>query len=131
MPAERSKHLVHILAREFASNLATPTLIVDGDGQLIFYNEAAEEILGRSFAELGEMSIDDFSASVAPRVEGDDPLPQDRRPTKIALEERRASHEDMTITSFDGEERHIGVTAFPLFAQKDEFVGIVVIWWRE
>jgi PAS domain S-box-containing protein len=131
VPAERSKHLVHILAREFASNLATPTLIVDGDGQLIFYNEAAEEILGRSFAELGEMSIDDFSASVAPRVEGDDPLPQDRRPTKIALEERRASHEDMTITSFDGEERHIGVTAFPLFAQKDEFVGIVVIWWRE
>ena len=131
MPAERSKHLVHILAREFASNLATPTLIVDGDGQLIFYNEAAEEILGRSFAELGEMSIDDFSASVAPRVEGDDPLPQDRRPTKIALEDRRASHEDMTITSFDGEQRHIGVTAFPLFAQKDEFVGIVVIWWRE
>lgn len=131
MPADRSKHLVHILAREFASNLATPTLIVDGDGQLIFYNEAAEEILGRSFAELGEMSIDEFSASVAPRLEGDDPLPQDRRPTKIALEERRASHEEMTITSFDGEERHIGVTAFPLFAQKDEFVGIVVIWWRE
>ena len=122
---------MHILAREFASNLATPTLIVDGDGQLIFYNEAAEETLGRSFAELGEMSIDEFSASVAPRVEGDDPLPQDRRPTKIALEERRAAHEDMTITSFDGEERHVGVTAFPLFAQKDEFVGIVVIWWRE
>ena len=130
MPTDRSKHLVHILAREFASNLATPTLIVDAEGQLIFYNEAAEEILGRSFAELGEMSIDEFSASVAPRVEGDDPLPQDRRPTKIALEERRASHEDMTITSFDGEVRHIGVTAFPLFAQKDEFVGIVVIWWR-
>ena len=131
MPSERSKHLVHILAREFASNLATPTLIVDAEGLLIFYNEAAEEILGRSFAEHGEMSIDEFSASVAPRVDGDDPLPQERRPTKIALEERRAAHEDMTITAFDGEERKVGVTAFPLFAQKDEFVGIVVIWWRE
>src|SRR6185295_13098613 len=65
---DRPKHLVHILAREFASNLATPTLIVDAQGLLIFYNEAAEEILGRSFAERGEMSIDEFSASVAPRV---------------------------------------------------------------
>ncbi len=131
MSTDRPKHLVHILAREFASNLATPTLIVDAQGLLIFYNEAAEEILGRSFAERGEMSIDEFSASVAPRVDRDDPLPQERRPTKIALEERRAAHEDMTITAFDGKQRKVGVTAFPLFAQKDEFVGIVVIWWRE
>jgi PAS domain S-box-containing protein len=131
VPTEKPKHLVHILAREFASNLATPTLIVDPDGQLIFFNEAAEEVLGRTFAEVGETSIDEFSASVAPRLAEDQPLPQERRPTKIALEERRAVHEDMTITTFEGEERQIGVTAFPLFAQKDEFVGIVAIWWRE
>jgi hypothetical protein len=37
----------------------------------------------------------------------------------------------MTVTSIDGVENQIGVTAFPLFAQKDEFVGIVAIWWRE
>jgi PAS domain S-box-containing protein len=131
VPTDRPKHLVHILAREFASNLATPTLIVDAEGILIFFNEAAEEVLGRSFAEVGEMTIDEFSATVAPRLENDDPLPQDRRPTRIAFEERRAAHEDMTITSLDGAERQVGVTAFPLFAQQDEFVGIVVIWWRE
>ena len=131
MPTDQPKHLVHILAREFASNLATPTLLVDAEGQLIFFNEAAEEILGRTFAENGEMSIDEFSRSVAPRLDGNSPLPQERRPTRIALEERRASHENMTITTFEGEERQVGVTAFPLFAQKDEFVGIVVIWWRE
>jgi PAS domain S-box-containing protein len=127
----RPKHLILILAREFASNLATPTLIVDSEGTLIFFNEAAEEILGRTFSEIGELSIDEFSASVAPRLAEDQPLPQDRRPTKIALEEQRAVHEDMTITTFEGDERQIGVTAFPLFAQKDDFVGIVVIWWRE
>ena len=60
---------MHILAREFASNLATPTLIVDGEGTLIFFNEAAEELVGRTFAEVGEMTIDEFSASVAPRLE--------------------------------------------------------------
>jgi len=122
---------VHILAREFASNLATPTLLVDGDGVLIFFNEAAEELVGGTFAEVGEMTIEQFSNTFAPRLADDDPLPIERRPTRIAFEERRAAHEEMTVTSLDGVERHIGVTAFPLFAQKDEFVGIVAIWWRE
>ena len=131
MPIDRPKHLVHILAREFASNLATPTLIVDGDGMLIFFNEAAEELVGGTFAEVGEMTIAEFSDTFAPRLENEDPLPQEQRPTHIAFEERRAAHEVMTVTSLDGVERQVGVTAFPLFAQKDEFVGIVAIWWRE
>ena len=131
MPSDRPKHLVHILAREFASNLATPTLIVDADGMLIFFNEAAEDLVGGTFAEVGEMTIGQFSDTFAPRSDNDDPLPQERRPTRIAFEEKRAAHEEMTVTSLDGVERQIGVTAFPLFAQKDEFVGIVAIWWRE
>ena len=131
MPNSRSKHLILILAREFASNLATPMLIVDADGTLIFFNEAAEEITGARFAETGEMSIAEFSASFAPRTEGEEPLPPERRPTRIAFEERRAAHEEMTVTNREGVVHHIGVTAFPLFAQKDEFVGIVAIWWQE
>jgi hypothetical protein len=31
----------------------------------------------------------------------------------------------------DGVERDVEVTAFPLFAHADEFVGIVAIFWRE
>ena len=34
------------------------------------------------------------------------------------------------ITSVDGVERDVAVTAFPLFAHADEFVGIVAIFWR-
>ena len=54
----RHKHLVLILAREFASNLATPTLIADDQGTLVFYNEAAESVVGRPFAEIGEMPLE-------------------------------------------------------------------------
>ena len=67
MGERRSKHLVLILAREFISNLATPALIADEHGQLVFYNEAAEEIVGRPFSETGEMPIDEWTASFAPR----------------------------------------------------------------
>jgi PAS domain-containing protein len=130
MAAVRSKHLVLILAREFASNLATPTLIADADGTLVFYNEAAEEVVGHSFAESGEIPMDEWTSSFAPRDAQGRPLPPERRPARIALDERRAAHERFRITSRDGVDRDVAVTAFPLFAHADEFVGVVAIFWR-
>jgi PAS domain-containing protein len=130
--AVRQKHLVLILAREFASNLATPTLITDERGYLVYYNEAAEQLIGRSFSEVGEMRIDEWSAQFSPRsIETDEPIPLERRPTGIALNERRAAHERIRITSVDGVDREDALTAFPLFAHTDELVGTVTIFWRE
>ena len=131
MAKARSKHLVLILARELASNLATPTLIADAEGTLVFFNEAAEEIVGRPFSEIGEMPMDEFSASFEPRTRNHAPLADERRPTRIAFEERRAAHEQLWVLSRDGVDRQVAITAFPLFAQADEFVGIVGIFWRE
>jgi len=127
----RHKHLVLILAREFASNLATPTLIVDDEGRLVFFNEAAEEIVERTFAETGELPLDEWVTPFAPRSLESEPLPFERLPSGIALYERRPAHERFRITSVDGVERDVAVTAFPLFAHADEFVGIVIIFWRE
>jgi PAS domain-containing protein len=128
----RSKHLVLILAREFASNLATPTLIADAEGRLVFYNEAAEEVIGASFGEAGEMPVDEWTASFAPRTrDSEDPLPAERRPVRIALDQQRAAHEQFRVTSREGVVQDVAVTAFPLFAHADEFVGIVAIFWRE
>jgi PAS domain S-box-containing protein len=127
----RSKHLVLILAREFASNLATPMLIVDAEGRIVYYNEAAEEVVGMSFAESGEMPLEEWVAYFAPRTPDSKPAPPESRPTRIALDERRAAHERFRMTSRDGIERMVAVTAFPLFAHADEFVGIVAIFWPE
>jgi PAS domain-containing protein len=124
------KQLVLILAREFASNLSTPMLVADARGYLVFYNEAAESVVGRRFSEAGEMPLDDWVAAFEPRTVASEPLPPERRPPRIALDERRAAHLRYLVTSADGVEREIEVTAFPLFAQTDEFVGIVVIFWR-
>ena len=128
----RQKHLVMILARELVSNLATPTIIIDDRGWLVYLNEAAEEILQVSFAETGEMPIEEFSTRYAPRSpEGGEETPLEERPAGIALYQRRPAHERLKVTSADGVEREIGITAIPLFAHKDEFVGVVNFWWRE
>ena len=128
--AKRQKELVLILARAFASNLSTPTLLTDADGNLVFYNEAAEAVLGGRLSETGEVRIDDWIAAFEPRTAGAEPLPPELLPSGIALEERRPAHLKFVVTSADGVEREIEVSAFPLFAHTDEFVGVIVIFWR-
>ena len=54
------KSLPLILARELASNLATPMFLMDASGTLVFYNDAAELLIGRPFAELGEIASEEF-----------------------------------------------------------------------
>jgi PAS domain-containing protein len=125
------KHLILILARELASNLATPTLIADDLGQVVFYNEAAETVIGRPFADLGEVGLDELGASFGPRTPEGEPRAQQDLPGRIALDERRAAHERVLVTSRDGVERAVSVTGIPLFAHADEFVGVMVIFWRE
>ena len=131
MERVRQRHLVLIIAREFASNLATPTLIADEEGTLIFYNEAAERVIGRPFAESGAMPVDEWTSSFTPRTLEGEPLPAERRPVRMALEQRRPFHMTYRVTSRDGVDRDAGVTAFPLFAEAEEFVGIMAIFWRE
>ena len=131
MATHRQKHLVLILAREFASNLSTPTLITDADGNLVFYNEAAEGVIGHRFSEMGDIALDDWIAGFEPRTLDSEPLAREDRPGSIALEQRRPSHLRYRVTSLDGVAREIEVTAFPLFAHTDEFVGVVVIFWRD
>jgi PAS domain-containing protein len=128
----RHKHLVLILARELASNLATPSLIANEEGQLVFFNEAAEEIVGRKFSEMGEMELDEWTGSFAPRTRSsEEPLPPERRPARMAFDQRRPAHEQFRITGYDGIDRDVAVTAVPLFAHADEFVGVIVFFWRE
>jgi PAS domain-containing protein len=124
------KHLILILAREFASHLATPTYISDARGWLVYFNEPAEAVFGRTFAETGEMPLEEWTAQFAPRTAGSEHVPAEQRPSGIAFHERRPAHERFRVTGLDGRERDVSVTAFPLYAHADEFVGVMTIFWR-
>jgi PAS fold len=54
------------MARGFISNLSTPAFLVDQQGVLVYYNEAAEEILGLTFAEAGPMPADQSGPGSSP-----------------------------------------------------------------
>jgi PAS domain-containing protein len=125
------KNLVLILARELASNVATPIFIVDAEGTLVFYNEPADAIIGRPFSQVGEMSGAEWGAMLRPENLAGEKVSRMSVPPAIALFEQRPAHQKMQITGFDGQKRRLAITAFPLFAKVDEFVGAISIFWEE
>jgi len=130
--ATSEHNLVLILARGMASSIATPIFLVDPAGNLVYFNEPAEEILGQSYAEAGELSPEEWGTMFYPEdPETGDKLDPESLPLTVALNERRPSHRPIAITGLDGVRRKIAVTAFPLFARTDEFVGAVAIFWEE
>jgi PAS domain-containing protein len=126
----RQRPLPLIIARELASQLATATLIADVQGDLVFYNEAAEDILGRTFAEAGAISASDWGELFKVEdVEGR-PLPLEEMPAGVALLERRPAHGRLYMIGLDGGRRLISVTAIPLYASQTELVGVMAIFWQ-
>lgn len=125
------KSLILILAREFASKLDTATFITNAAGKLVYYNEPAEKILGRTFAEAGEMPAEEWPELFDVRYRDGRPMPLQQMPEGIALLERRAAHDSYRITGLDGRNHELAVTAFPVFARANEFVGTVIFFWEE
>ena len=124
-------HLALILARELATQLATASFIADADGDLVFYNEAAESILGRTFAEAGSMSASEWNSLFAIEDLEGAPLPLERNPAWIALAERRPAHARLRIVGLDGVRRQLSATALPLFSNPTDVVGMFAVFWEE
>jgi PAS domain-containing protein len=124
------KEIEVILARHLASCLAMPIFIVDPDGNLLFYNEPAEAILGRRFEETGEMTAEEWSTAYTPTDNAGQLLPADALPLVIATRERRPAFRSFWICSLDQVPRYISVTAFPLIGQGNRFLGAMSIFWE-
>jgi PAS domain-containing protein len=123
-------NLVLILARRFAARLATAVFLVDVSGTVIYYNEAAERVLGRRFIQGHGMSAEEWSTVFHPRDEQGNPVALEDLPLGVAIVRREPAHDVVTIQGADGVERRIEITSFPLFAHTNDFVGAIAIFWQ-
>jgi len=124
------KSLPLILAREFASNLATPMFLLDAAGMLVFYNDAAALLLGKPFAELGEIPAAEFAAVMELATPAGESLLRRNSPAGIALLQQRPSHASVMATTFDGARRPFEATAYPLFATTGDMHGVIAVFWE-
>ncbi|HUF39426.1 MAG TPA: hypothetical protein VMN57_12950 [Anaerolineales bacterium] len=120
-----------ILARQLSEYLTLAIFIVDPDGNLIFYNEPAETILGARYEETGPMSAQTWASIFQPVDPNGNPLDPESLPLIIALTKKRPAHSIFWIRSLDRKSRRIEVFAIPLNAQADRFVGAIAMFWEQ
>src|SRR4029077_8768456 len=103
-----------ILLKQVASYLAIPIFVVDPKGNLVYFNERAEGLLGRRYDETGEMPMSEWSTIFVPTHVHCTPIPADDLPLAIALTQQDPAYSTMLIRGLDNVPRHIAVTALPL-----------------
>lgn len=118
-----------ILARQLASSLTVPVLLVDARGDLLYINEPAEEIFGRRFDDIDSLPLAERAAILAPRDRDGHPLPPDDLPGIRAMRGNQPVHAEFWINSFDGRPRATESTAIPLQGVDDTVVGAFIAVW--
>jgi PAS domain-containing protein len=117
-----------IQARNLIASLSTAAFLVDEAGILLFYNEAAGELLGMRFDDAGEMPPEDWGTRFRPREPGGRELAVDELPLTIALREGDPGHAHMEITGADGEDHQIAVSAIPIRGQSRQHGAFAIFW---
>lgn len=119
-----------ILSRHLAEYLAMPIFIVNPAGDLIFYNEPAEAILGTRYSETGIMPAKEWATRFKPTDHEGNAIPPEELPLVIAITDRHPAHKIFWIHGLDETMREIEVTAVPLIGQADRFLGGIAIFWE-
>ena len=119
-----------ILARQVASYLTLPMVITYADGDLVFYNEPAEGLLGLTFDNTGQIPLSERVQALTLRDEVGLPVAYDDVPLVRALQEARPDYRRLILRGLDGVDRPIETTAFPLTRSDGTLVGGVAIFWE-
>ncbi len=119
-----------ILTRQLAAYLSVPLLLVDPNGNLLFYNEPAEAILGKRFDETGVMPLEEWS-SILTRVDDEgQPIPLEDIATMVTLTKKRPTYKRYHIRGLDGVVRHIEVTSIPITGLQGDCLGAATFFWE-
>jgi PAS domain-containing protein len=123
------KPLELILARNLITSISTPAFLLDHDGRLVFYNEAAGALLGRSFEDTGRMSAEEWISTFGPFDEDGKPMELDTLATTRAVAGGRPMHAEFRVRSATGEEHRIEASAVPIVASEHGSSGAMVFFW--
>ena len=119
-----------ILNRQLADCLSIPVFITDTKGNLIYYNEPAEEILGKRYDETGEMSVEIWSTIFKPKDELGKTILPDDLPLVKTLKNCKPYHKTFWIETLKGKSEKISVTSYPILGRETKFLGAVAIFWE-
>src|SRR3954454_23134961 len=124
-----SQSLELILARNLISGIQLAAFLVDPDGVLVFFNDAAGELVGRRFEEVGRLRREKWTSEFGPFDEFGKLMPTDTLPVTVALRQGLPAHDRFRVSGSDDELIEVDVSALPLGAT-DGFKGAIIVFWR-
>jgi PAS domain-containing protein len=119
-----------VLLRQLAGYLGVPLFLADPKGDLLFYNEPAETIVGLRFEETGAMPAQTWTSIFTPIDEQGQPIPPEHLPMIIALTTQRPAGKRFYIHGMNGVRRHIQSTAIPIVGLQGELLGAASLLWE-
>jgi PAS domain-containing protein len=121
------KPLELILARNLISIISIAALLIDADNRIVFFNEAAAEIIGAPFEEIGVLGQEQWSARYGPFGIDGKPLPPADLLVTIAVRESRPAYGHYFVRAESGM-LEIETGALPLSGPAGYHGAIVVFW---
>jgi PAS domain-containing protein len=119
-----------ILLQQFASYLKIAMWMMDATGNLLYYNEPAESLLGVRFDVAGPQRADELVALFEVRDLDGRVLPDSEFPVGVALTRHAPAHRALRFRARDGVWRTVEVTAIPLEGMGARFLGVLATFWE-
>lgn len=119
-----------IILRQLAACLTIPMWMMDDSGDLIFYNEPAEALLGVQFDDVGPIRANQLVGMWQVSDLDGSPLPDDQVPVVATLTGQVPRHRAIRFRAKDGEWRTVEVTALPIEGQGNRFLGVLATFWE-
>jgi PAS domain-containing protein len=125
--SEPDKPLLLIQARNLITNLALPAFLIDPEGDLLFFNDAAAAVLGRGFEGVGRLPREEWARQFGPYDDEGRPMAAGALPLARALQEGRPAQGHFHAR-LNGELREVEVSALPLL-EPGYFEGVLLAFW--
>jgi PAS domain-containing protein len=122
------KPLLLIQARNLITNLALPGFLTDEEGGLLYFNDAAAEVIGRRFEEVGPLPRDGWAKEFGPFDHEGHPLAVDHQPFAQVLRKGRPAQGRFFFRFGEGNLREVEVSAIPML-EPDNFEGALIVFW--
>ena len=119
-----------ILLKQWAEHMGSSVWLMDFEGNLVYYNEPAEQILGLRFDEAGEINAAQLADLFQTTYPDGSAVATEDLPVVVALTQRIPSHGRLRIQNRAGEAKNIEVTALPLLAADQRLLGTMAIFWE-
>jgi PAS domain-containing protein len=118
-----------ILARNLISDIKLAAFLIDPDGVLVFFNDAAGQLVGRRFEEVGRLKREEWNSEFGPFDEFGKLMPTHDMPLARALREGLPAHDRFHISVGEDGMLDVDVSALPLTTAAG-FQGAIVVFWQ-